>query len=77
VAGSVALGVTEHGSGGLMPLPILATEDEHRQRMPLEVLPVDPEDLPADEFGVVRHLVWSRLAAHDAKATPVSASKRP
>ena len=42
--------------------------------MPLEVLPVDGQDLTAHEFAVMVPLEWCGPAAHDARATAPSKS---
>ena len=75
MAGSVTLGVAHDGGGREPSLAILSAEDEDRQRVPPEVLPLDCVDLSAHELGVVLPLEWCR--AHDANATPAAPSKSP
>jgi len=77
VAGAVALGVAHDGRLRPPPLAALTAQDEDRQRVTLELLPLDREDLSPDELAVVLPLESSWRGAHDARATPVSASKSP
>ncbi|MEI6703797.1 MAG: hypothetical protein WCL71_09735, partial [Deltaproteobacteria bacterium] len=64
MAGAVALGVAHDGGGGEPALAVLPAQDEDRQWVALEVLPLDGEDLPAHDLAVVGLLEWGWIGAH-------------
>ena len=53
MAGDVTFGIGQHGGGGGVAVLITAAEDEDGQSLPFQFVPVDCNDLAADEFLVV------------------------
>jgi hypothetical protein len=63
---AVALGIHEHrggGGGGGISVAVPAGDQEHRQRLTLQLLPQDRGDLTTDELGVMVALDFSRHAS--------------
>ena len=64
VTGAIALRVHEHSGAGDISITIPAAEDEDRQRLPFDFLPLDRSDLPPDQFCVLLAFDFCRRA-HD------------
>jgi hypothetical protein len=58
----VAFGVRKHSGGGGVSVAIPASEQEDRERLTLQLLPHDGDDLPPDELRVMVALDFRRRA---------------
>ena len=76
MAGAVALWVHEHGGCGDISIAIPAVEDEDRQSLSFDFLPLDRSDLSAYKFAVVLALNACRCA-HDSEFNPTAQSSSP
>lgn len=66
VTGAVAFGVTQDGHLGLLAV---ASEDEDRQGTAFHVLPLNRQDEPADELGVVPTLDGCGFRVHGVSSS--------
>ena len=73
---AVALRVHEHGGRGDVSITIPAVEDEDRQSLSFDFLPLDRSDLSAHKFAVVLALNACRRA-HDSEFNPTAQSSSP
>ncbi len=56
---AISLRVSENDSVSRLIVAPLAVKQEDRQRLALEFFPLDSDDLPADEPGIVVAFDWS------------------
>jgi len=62
--GSISLGIGEYDDVCRLVISADSVEEEDRQGLTVDVLPLDPGDLATDEPGVVFPFDW-RWCAHD------------
>lgn len=76
MSGPIPFRIGQHGRRCRVSVSVPTVQDQDWEGTPIDILPRDPDDLPADELRVVVAFNLRRLA-HDGECRPTWESSRP